>query len=92
MLFATGGYCSLSLYNKATEAFVAWKEHFIETEVVEYLKTHPIEIDTRKNKPVPPEVRKEDLLKMVFVTHNRMSQCELSMQMIKDTINLTENK
>lgn len=93
MLFACGGYCSLSLYNQASDAFVEWKNNFIEQEVENYLKANPIVIDDRdKKKPLPPEVRREDLLKMVYVTHARMSQCEMNMKIIKDTIDFTESQ
>lgn len=93
MVFTCGGYCAITAIEFGKTQYIAWRDKFIEDGVVAYLQSHPIEIDARNpKKPLPPEVRREDLLKMVFITHSRMSQCESNLQIIKDTISYNEVK
>lgn len=89
LLFSCGGYCAISVTEKTITAFQQWKDKFVYDAIVADLQTHPIEIDGRK-KALPDSVKREDLLKMVFITNNRMRQCEFGMTMIQDTLNLNK--
>ena len=87
-LISLGGYAGVNAYFAAIEYYKKTKDEFVMTSIVDEMSKHPIEIDAKKK--LPTEVTREQLLKMVMVTHSKMSQCQFNMQMIKDTLNLAE--
>ena len=88
ILISLGGYAGVNAYFSAIEYYKKTKDEFVMTSIIDEMSKHPIEIDAKKK--LPTEVTREQLLKMVMVTHSKMSQCQFNMQMIKDTLNLAE--
>lgn len=88
LLVTMGAYSGIHAAKASVEWWSKTKQELILSEVISELEKTPIEIDAKKK--LPPEVTREQLLKMILVTHSRMSQCESNMQVIKDTVNFTE--
>lgn len=75
-IFSCGGYCTMSIYSWGLNAFKNMREQYVDERVNQYLIEHPVKVEDLKQKKNLDVTKKEDLLKMVYITHVRMSECE----------------
>jgi hypothetical protein len=73
------------------------REQYVDQRVNEYLIEHPVKVEDLKQKKNLDVTKKEDLLKMVYITHVRMSQCEskigrIESAMMYEAINFTQEQ
>jgi hypothetical protein len=97
LVFSCGGYCTMSMYSWGLNAFKNIREEYVNQRVNDYLIEHPVKVEDLKTKKNLDVTKKEDLLKMVYITHVRMSQCEskidrIESAMMYEAINFTQEQ
>lgn len=90
-IFISGGVTIPHAVNEFNGWYEAKRQEIILAEIEKDLAKEPLTIDLKMNtKALPTTVKREQLLKMLYVSTIQLNQCQHSMTMIKDTVGFME--